>query len=81
MHLLLIEDNPDLAGNLSDFFEARRHTVDIVHNGLSGLRFALENDYDVIVLDLMLPGMDGLEICARLRTSGRTTPVLMLTAR
>ena len=81
MHLLLIEDNPDLTGNLSDFFEARRHTVDIVHNGLSGLRFALENDYDVIVLDLMLPGMDGLEICARLRTSGRTTPVLMLTAR
>lgn len=81
MRLLLIEDNPDLAGNLSDFFEARGHTVDIVYNGLAGLRFALENRYDVVVLDLMLPGMDGLEVCARLRTAGHTTPVLMLTAR
>lgn len=81
MHLLLIEDNPDLAGNLCDFLEARRHTVDIVHNGLAGLQFALENRYDVIVLDLMLPGMDGLEVCTRLRDSGHDTPVLMLTAR
>lgn len=81
MHLLLIEDNPDLAGNLYDFLEARRHTVDITHNGLSGLQFALENRYDVIVLDLMLPGMDGLEICQRLRAAGHDTPVLMLTAR
>lgn len=81
MHLLLIEDNPDLAGNLSDFLEARRHSVDIVHNGLSGLRFALDNGYDAIILDLMLPGMDGLEVCQRLRKAGRNTPVLMLTAR
>jgi DNA-binding response OmpR family regulator len=81
MHLLLIEDNPDLAGNLGDFLGARRHSVDIAYNGLSGLRFALENAYDVIVLDLMLPGMDGLEVCERLRAAGRDTPVLMLTAR
>jgi len=81
MHLLLIEDNPDLAGNLSDFLGAHRHSVDIAHNGLSGLRFALENAYDAIVLDLMLPGMDGLEVCERLRAAGRNTPVLMLTAR
>jgi DNA-binding response OmpR family regulator len=81
MHVLLTEDNPDLAGNLSDFLEARGHGVDIAHNGLAGLRFALENSYDVIVLDLMLPGMDGLEVCGRLRAEGRTTPVLMLTAR
>ncbi|MCB1725551.1 MAG: response regulator transcription factor [Chromatiaceae bacterium] len=81
MHLLLIEDNPDLAGNLGDFFEARRHTVDIAHNGLAGLQFALERRYDVIVLDLMLPGMDGLEVCTRLRAAGHPTPVLMLTAR
>lgn len=81
MHLLIIEDNPDLLGNLSDFFEARGHSVDLSRNGLSGLRFALENRYDVIVLDLMLPGMDGLEVCARLRSEGRDTPILMLTAR
>ena len=81
MHILVIEDNPDLAGNLCDFLEARRHTVDIVNNGLAGLRFCLENSYDVVVLDLMLPGMDGLEVCSRMRAAGRTTPVLMLTAR
>jgi DNA-binding response OmpR family regulator len=81
MRLLLIEDNPDLAGNLCDFLEAHRHVVDVTHNGLTGLRFALEKTYDVIVLDLMLPGMDGVEVCARLRAAGFATPVLMLTAR
>jgi DNA-binding response OmpR family regulator len=81
MHLLIIEDNPDLLGNLSDFFEARGHTVDLAYNGLTGLRFTRENRYDVIVLDLMLPGMDGLEVCARLRSEEFDTPILMLTAR
>ncbi len=81
MYLLIIEDNPDLLENLSDFFETRGHSVDISRNGLSGLSFALERRYDVIVLDLMLPGMDGLEVCARLRREGCDTPVLMLTAR
>ncbi|MBK1730717.1 response regulator transcription factor [Thiococcus pfennigii] len=81
MHLLLIEDNPDLVGNLIDFFESRGHTVEIAQNGLVGLSFGLEGRYDVIVLDLMLPGMDGLEVCARLREAGVATPVLMLTAR
>lgn len=81
MYLLLIEDNPDLVENLNEFFEDHGHTVDIAYNGLTGLNFALENAYDVIILDLMLPAMDGLEVCARLRHEGRTTPVLMLTAR
>ena len=81
MYLLLIEDNPDLVENLCEFFEDRNDTVDIAYNGLTGLSFALENNYDVIILDLMLPGMDGLEVCERLRKEGRTTPVLMLTAR
>lgn len=80
MYLLIIEDNPDLVENLSEFFEDRNYTVDIAYNGLTGLSFALENAYDVIILDIMLPGMDGLEVCTRLRSEGRTTPVLMLTA-
>lgn len=81
MHLLIVEDNPDLLENLSDFFEARGHVVDLAYNGLAGLRFARENRYDVIVLDLMLPGMDGLEVCARLRSEECDTPILLLTAR
>lgn len=81
MHLLLIEDNPDLVENLCEFFESQGHTVDIAYNGLTGLGFAIENSYDVIILDLMLPGMDGLEVCSRLRREGHATPILMLTAR
>jgi DNA-binding response OmpR family regulator len=81
MHLLLIEDNPDLVANVADFLEARGHTLDIAYNGFAGLGFALEQEYDAIILDLMLPGMDGLEVCARLRAGGRALPVLMLTAR
>lgn len=81
MHLLVVEDNPDLVANLYDFFEARGHTVDAARDGLSGLKFAAENPYDAIVLDLMLPGMDGLQVCATLRERGTQTPVLMLTAR
>jgi DNA-binding response OmpR family regulator len=81
MHLLLIEDNPDLVENLCEFLESTGHTVDIAYNGITGLGFAIENSYDVIILDLMLPGLDGLEVCAWLRREGRDTPVLMLTAR
>jgi DNA-binding response OmpR family regulator len=81
MHLLLIEDNPDLVENLCEFLESTGHTVDIAYNGITGLGFAIENRYDVIILDLMLPGLDGLEVCAWLRREGRDTPVLMLTAR
>jgi DNA-binding response OmpR family regulator len=77
----LIEDNPDLVENLSDFFEQRGHTLDVEYNGLAGLRFAQAQRYDVVVLDLMLPGMDGLEVCRRLRAEGRELPLLMLTAR
>lgn len=81
MHILVVEDNPDLNANLIDFLGDRGHTVDVAYNGYAGLGFALENHYDAIVLDLMLPGIDGLEVCAKLRHAGITTPVLMLTAR
>jgi DNA-binding response OmpR family regulator len=81
MHLLVIEDNPDLVANLYDFFEGRGHTVDAAYDAFSGLKFATENRYDAVILDLMLPGMDGLEVCAMLRERGLDTPILMLTAR
>lgn len=81
MHFLVIEDNPDLVANLYDFFEARGHTLDAAYDAFSGIKFALENRYDAIILDLMLPGMDGLAVCTRLREAGADTPILMLTAR
>ena len=65
-----------------DFLEARGHTIDAAHDGASGLNVAIEHDYDVIVLDLTLPNVDGLEVCRSLRTeAGKSTPILMLTAR
>ncbi len=81
MYILVIEDNPDIVENLYDYFESRGHAVDAAYDGISGLEFVVKNIYDVVILDLMLPGMDGLEVCEKLREQGRDLPVLMLTAR
>lgn len=82
MHILIIEDNPDIAANLGDYLEDRGHTVDFAGDGVTGLHLAVVNDFDAIVLDLALPGMDGLDVCRKLREdAGKSTPVLMLTAR
>ena len=82
MRILVIEDNHDIAANLFDFFEARGHAVDLAGDGLSGLHLATVNTYDAIVLDIMLPGLDGFTLCRKLRQEARlATPVLMLTAR
>jgi DNA-binding response OmpR family regulator len=82
MHLLLIEDHRDIAANIAEYFEARGDTVEHAIEGLQGLQLALGNPYDAIVLDLMLPGLDGLSLCRNLRQAGRTrVPVLMLTAK
>ncbi len=82
MRLLIIEDNRDIAANLTDFLSAHAHVVDVAGDGVSGLHLAITHDYDAIVLDLMLPGMDGLTLCRKLRgEAGKSTPVLMLTAR
>ncbi|MGD2137325.1 MAG: response regulator transcription factor [Gammaproteobacteria bacterium] len=81
MYILVIEDNPDLVANLYDFLEPRGYVVDAAYDARSGLRFTRDNDYDAIILDLMLPDMDGLVVCSRLRDAGNATPVLMLTAR
>jgi DNA-binding response OmpR family regulator len=81
LRILLIEDQRDIAANIWDFLEFRGFVMDHAGDGVSGLRMALEDDYDVIVLDLGLPRLDGLELCRALREAGRSTPVLMLTAR
>jgi DNA-binding response OmpR family regulator len=82
MHLLLIEDHADIAANITEFFEARGDVVAHAFDGDEGLQQALNESYDVIVLDLMLPGLDGLSLCRQLRQAGRTqVPVLMLTAK
>ena len=82
MRILVIEDNSDIAANLGDYLEDRGHTVDFAADGVTGLHLAVVHDFDAVVLDLSLPGMDGLEVCRKLRNDARKqTPVLMLTAR
>jgi len=82
MRILVIEDNKDIAANLGDYLEDRGHTVDFAADGVTGLHLAVVHAFDAIVLDLNLPGMDGLDVCRRLREDARKqTPVLMLTAR
>jgi len=82
MRILVIEDNTDIAANIVDFLEDKGHIVDYAGDGVTGLHLAVVEDFDVIILDLMLPGMDGLELCKKLRTEAhKHTPVLMLTAR
>ncbi len=82
MHLLLIEDNADLAANIGEYLKERGHVVDYAADGLTGLHLTAVNTYDVLVLDLNLPGLDGVSLCKRLREDARNpVPVLMLTAR
>jgi DNA-binding response OmpR family regulator len=80
--ILLIEDNRGISEMVGEFLERRGYGLDYAIDGVTGLHLAVSNSYDVIVLDLMLPGIDGLELCRKLRTEAkRSTPVLMLTAR
>ena len=82
MRLLLIEDNRDILANLADYLTLKGYETDCAQDGLTGLHLAAVNHYDLIVLDVMLPGMDGFTLCQRLRESERSdTPVIMLTAR
>lgn len=82
LKILVIEDNPDLSANLADYLEARGFVVDIAGDGLTGLHLAGTQTFDVILLDLILPGIDGLTLCRHLReTAGKDTPLIMLTAR
>ena len=80
--VLVVEDSQDLATNIADYLESRGYLVDTAMDGVTGLHLAVTQPYDVIVLDLMLPGIDGLSLCRRLRQDAKSAvPVLMLTAR
>lgn len=81
MRILLVEDEKKMLAFLKQGLEEQRYAVDTADNGEDGLHWALTFPYDVIVLDIMLPGMDGIEVCRSLRNQRITTPVLMLTAR
>ncbi|UGQ47727.1 response regulator transcription factor [Massilia endophytica] len=82
MRILIIEDNPDIVANLYGFLEPKGHVLDSAGNGYGGLALAAQHEYDAVVLDVMLPGLNGLELCQKLRGELRkATPVLMLTAR
>lgn len=81
MRVLLIEDDVTIARLLEEGLEDESYAVDVVHDGSEGYRTAAADDYDVIILDIMLPGMNGYEVCRALRNDGNKTPILMLTAR
>ena len=81
MKLLLVEDHQDIAGIIFDFFELKGYVLDYASNGQQGYDLAKENHYDLIILDVMLPRMDGYTVCQKLREQGIDTPILMLTAR
>ncbi|AWV05842.1 response regulator transcription factor [Marilutibacter maris] len=81
MRLLVVEDNRNLMANLFDYFEARGHQLDAAPDGVTGLHLAVTQNFDAVVLDWMLPRMDGPAVVAALREAGHEVPVLMLTAR
>lgn len=81
MHILVVEDDQRLGRLLQRVLTEERHAVDLAHSGERGLDLALSGGYDLVILDLMLPDLDGVEVCRRARAEGVGTPVLMLTAR
>jgi len=79
--LLVVEDNASLVANLFDYLEARGHTLDAAPDGITGLHLATHHAYDIVLLDWMLPRMDGREVLRRLRLHHPTQPVIILSAR
>ena len=81
MRILLVEDDVAIARSLKEGLEDEAYAVDVAHDGDEGYRTVTADDYDVIILDVMLPEMNGYEVCRALRQDGNQTPILMLTAR
>src|SRR5262249_7312924 len=80
MRILIVEDEKKVASFVRRALEAEQHAVDVVHDGTTGLARASEGDYDLVVLDVMLPGRDGIAVGRGLGAAGRTVPILLLTA-
>ncbi|MGE0058469.1 MAG: response regulator transcription factor [Dehalococcoidia bacterium] len=81
MHILIVEDDERLAQAVSRVLKEEGHVPEVAHDGSTGLDLAASGTFDLVILDLMLPRLSGLEVCRRLRAAGVATPVLMLTAR
>ncbi len=82
MKILVIEDNRDILQNIADYLSGRGYTTDCAEDGLTGLHLAATQKFDLIILDIMLPGIDGVTICKRLRNDAKNqTPIIMLTAK
>lgn len=81
MKLLIAEDELDLAEALTVFFEKNHFTVDAVHNGFDAYEYAVTGEYDAVILDVMMPKMNGIQVLERLRSEGVNTPIMMLTAK
>lgn len=81
MRLLIVEDNQSLAENLFEFFGEERYVLDFAADGHTAINLALSNEYDVIVLDVMLPGISGFEVCHRLRSATCLVPIILVTAK
>ncbi|MFD6433583.1 response regulator transcription factor [Streptomyces venezuelae] len=81
MRLLIVEDEKRLALSLAKGLTAESFAVDVVHDGVDGLHRASEGAYDLVILDIMLPGMNGYRVCSTLRAAGHDVPILMLTAK
>src|SRR5437588_12759180 len=81
MRVLLVDDEAAVRGAVERGLRGAGHKADLAREGPAGLELAMTNPYDAVVLDLGLPGLDGVEVCRRLRASGNQVPVLMLTAR
>jgi DNA-binding response OmpR family regulator len=81
MRVLVIEDEVGIANFIKQGLEEESYAVDVADNGITGLDWALSNDYDILLIDWMLPGMTGIEICKRFRKEDKNTPLIFLTAR
>lgn len=81
MRLLIAEDQQDLAEALSSFFEKNHFSVDAVYNGFDAYEYAVTGEYDAVILDVMMPKLDGIQVLQRLRSEGLKTPIMMLTAK
>ncbi len=81
MRLLLVEDERDLSSAIKRVLEYNKFDVDVAYDGIQGLQKIDENEYDGVILDVMMPRMDGFQMVRRLRDNGNNIPVLMLTAR